>query len=303
MRSAEETRKIRARRRGNALGFWFFRTSLRCFGLRGAYGLLYIVCAYYALFDRAAVRSALSYVTRRFPGRSLWWNWVDVYRLFISQGKNLIDRHYLVAGVGRFAVRVGGEADLRAVMGGQQGVVLVTAHVGNWQMVMDSLGMFQRKVHLVMRPEDNPAVRESLRVGAQGAAVEIISPEGFLGGVVETMNALGRGDVVSLMGDRSYGFSPVEVAFLGGTAWFASGAFHIAAMANCPAVVLLSAKTGVYDYEVTLASVSHPRYQPGVPKAEQLRAWVQEFARTLETYLDRHPYQCFLFYDIWRKPE
>ena len=303
MKSHDESRKIRARQRGNALGFWFFRASLRCFGLRGTYGLLYIVCAYYAAFDRTAVRAAMAYVKRRFPERAAWRQRVDVYRLFISQGKNLIDRHYLIAGVGRFTVPVEGEAALREVMGGERGVVLVTAHVGNWQMVMESLGEFQRKVHLVMRPEDNPAVRESLQVGAQGPSIAIISPEGFLGGVVETMNALGRGDVVSLMGDRSYGFSPVEVEFLGGRAWFASGAFHMAAMAGCPAVVLLSAKTGVHEYEVALAAVTHPRYQPGVPKAGQLRAWVQEFARTLEVYLDKHPYQCFLFYDIWRKPE
>ena len=35
--------ELPARKRGNRLGFWFFKTSLRAFGLRGAYGLLYVV--------------------------------------------------------------------------------------------------------------------------------------------------------------------------------------------------------------------------------------------------------------------
>ena len=36
------------RKRGNRLGFWFFRQRrVRLFGLRGAYGLLYFVCLYY----------------------------------------------------------------------------------------------------------------------------------------------------------------------------------------------------------------------------------------------------------------
>ena len=48
----------RPRGRGNALGFWFFRTALRLTGLRGAYGLLYFVAPYYALFDRAAIAAA-----------------------------------------------------------------------------------------------------------------------------------------------------------------------------------------------------------------------------------------------------
>jgi predicted LPLAT superfamily acyltransferase len=302
MPPAEDTRKIRVRQRGNALGFWCFKISLRWFGLKGAYGLLYIVCPYYLLFDWKADRAARAYVRRRFPGHGPVRQWIDICRLFIGQGRTLIDRYYLISGAGRFETRVEGQADLRALLDRGSGFVLVTAHVGNWQAIMAYLAEFRRKVNLVMRPEDNAAVQASLRMGAEGQAIAIISPEGFLGGVVETMNALKRDEVVSIMGDRSYGYSPVEVDFLGGRAWFASGAFHIAAMANCPAVVLLSAKTGTRRYDLKLAAVFHPRYQPGVPKADQLRGWVQDFARTLEAYLAEHPYQCFLFYDLWSKP-
>jgi predicted LPLAT superfamily acyltransferase len=74
-------------------------------------------------------------------------------------------------------------------------------------------------------------------------------------------------------------------------------------MAGCPAVVLLSAKTQTHRYAVDLVSVTYPRYEPGLPKREQLSGWVQAFARVLEDYLLRYPYQCFLFYDIWQKPE
>jgi hypothetical protein len=41
------------RKRGNRVGFWFFRAAARAFGLRGAYGLLYFVSLYYLLFDHA----------------------------------------------------------------------------------------------------------------------------------------------------------------------------------------------------------------------------------------------------------
>ena len=97
MTTAEQidpARKIAARKRGNRLGFQFFEASLRLFGLRGAYGLLYLVCPYYLLFDRTAVRASLAYIRRRFPRdgalKRLWL----VYQLFISQGRSLIDRHY-----------------------------------------------------------------------------------------------------------------------------------------------------------------------------------------------------------------
>jgi predicted LPLAT superfamily acyltransferase len=295
----DESRKIRARRRGNQLGFWFFGTSLRLFDLRGAYGLLYIVCVHYLLFDRPAVRAALAYLRRRFPEHRPWRLAWDVYMLFVSQGRNLIDRYALISEAVTFRTRIEGEAELRHLLDNPKGLVLVTAHVGNWQAIMNYLARFRRKVNLVMRPEDNPAVQEALRIGESKQEVRIISPESHLGGVVEIMNALKRGEIVSLMGDRSYGFNPVEVSFLGHRAKFASGAFHIAALAECPVVVLLSAKTGVREYGLKLASISHPLYQGATPKREQLQGWVQGFAKTLEEYVRDYPEQCFLFHNVW----
>lgn len=297
----EPDRKIEAKRRGNALGFWFFKTSLRCFGLRGAYGLLYLVCPYYLLFDRAAVRAALAYVGRRFPEHGWWRQRGDVLRLFINQGVTLIDRYYLMYGGPGMRSHLAGMETMEDVLASGQGFILLTAHLGNWQVVMTALQKFNRKVYLVMRPEDNPAVAESLRISDTAGNVSIISPEGALGGVVEIMEAIKQGAIVSIMGDRSYSFSAVEVTFLGDPARFSCGAFHVAALAQCPVVALLSAKTGTYDYQVQVAAVFQPRYQPGSNKRDQLRGWVQQFAAVMEAYVGRYPYQCFLFHDIWAR--
>lgn len=295
----EQGRKIEAKQRGNALGFWFFKTSLRVFGLRGAYGLLYFVCSYYLLFDRAAVRAAMAYVRRRFPDHGAFRRLAAVYRLFISQGVTLIDRYYLMYGGPGMRSHLSGMEKLSELLASGQGFILLTAHLGNWQVVMTALRKFDRKVFLVMRPEDNPAVAENLRISDSSGNVSIISPEGALGGVVEIMEAIKQGGIVSIMGDRSYSFSSVDVRFLGDPARFSCGAFHIAALAGCPVVTLLSAKTSLYDYEVSVAAVMHPRYEPKVPKKDQLRGWVQQFAGVMEDYVARYPYQCFLFYDIW----
>jgi len=303
MTTGEESRKIQARQRGNALGFWFFKASMRCLGLRAAYGLLAFVCLHYLLFDRAAVQASLAYVRRRFSGHGWWRQRWDVYRLFISQGVTLIDRAYLLHGGPGMQSKLKGMDKMDELLATGQGFVLLMAHLGNWQVVMTALTKFNRKVYLVMRPEDNPAVAENLKLSNNAGNISIISPEGALGGVVEIMEALKTGGIVSIMGDRSYSFSAVDVQFLGDPARFSCGAFHIAAMARCPVVSLLAAKTGVYDYEVNVAGIFHPQYQGREKKQEQLRNWVQAFARIMEDYVQQYPYQCFLFYDIWREAE
>ena len=281
------------------MGFFFFRASLRFFGLRGAYGLLYIVCSYYLLFDRPAVRAALAYIRRRFPQHHRIRQFLDAYLLFISQGKNLIDRYYLLVGGGEIRSPLVGMEKMTGILESRQGFILLTAHLGNWQVVMEALRKLHRKVHLVMRPEDNPAVANSLKISEGEGSIAIISPEGALGGVVEIMNAIKEGDIVSIMGDRSYSFSAVDVRFLGDPARFSCGAFHVAALAECPVVVLMAAKTSARDYVVNVEAMFHPRYAPGKDKKEQLRLWIQEFAVVMESYVTRYPYQCFLFHDIW----
>ncbi|MCX5714398.1 MAG: hypothetical protein NT033_06235, partial [Candidatus Omnitrophica bacterium] len=156
------------KKRGNRLGFWSFSVCLKFFGLSGAYGLLYFVCLYYLLFDKKAVSNAHSYIKRRFPGCGLLKSSFKVYRLFISQGKQLIDRFAIISDSKIFDIELRGYERLSALLAEKnKGFVLLTAHVGSWQVALTTLKKMRKPVYLVMRPEDNAAVRESLNIDAQ----------------------------------------------------------------------------------------------------------------------------------------
>ena len=287
------------RQRGNRLGIWFFKVLMQLSGLRGAYALLYPVCLYYALFDRHAVRSAMPYIQHRFPEQSGFKKWWTAYRLFISQGKNLIDRHALIAGAVSFETAIEGYEQVQEFSEQKQGFILLTSHVGNWQTVMHSLERLDRTVHLLMKPELNTAVKDAVQVDAEETALKIISTEQEMGGVLQVMQALEAGDIVAIMGDRAYGADSVQVDFMGAKVHFPYSAFHIASAAKCPVVVLLSSKDGVNAYSVNMADVLWPKIKRGGDRREQLTAWVQNYADILENYLLAHPLQYFIFHDIW----
>lgn len=304
MQNQDNAAKISAKTRGNRLGFWFFRAFLKLFGLSGAYSLLYFVCLHYLLFDREAVSSALAYIKRRFPGCGPFKSAFKVYRLFISQGKQLIDRFAIISGSNVFDFELKGYERLSALLADEnKGFVLLTAHVGNWQVALTALKKMHKPVYLIMRPEDNAAVRESLNIDAQDDSIRVISPAGYLGGVVEAMNVLKEGSIVSIMGDRKYGFEGMDISFLKDRAYFPFGAFSIAASSNCPVVVLLSAKLPGRKYVVDVSHVLYPHYDGAKDKKGQLRKYVQEFAGVLDKYIEEYPYQCFLFHDVWRREQ
>lgn len=291
-------RRLPAKKRGNRLGFWFFRMALRGTGLRGAYGLLYPVCLHYLLFDREAVRSALPYLRRRFPEAGRLRRLGQIYRLFLSQGRQLIDRFAVLSGAVPFHFTLHGSGPCGPP---DTGLVLLTAHVGNWQAALTTLGHLDRPVHLVMRPEDNAAVQRALRLGVNTGHLRVISAESHLGGVVEILNALKRGEVVSFMGDRPFDFETLPVRFLGDEARFPVGPFQIAAAAGCPMQILLCARTGYRRYRVDTSHRLAPVYKPGIPRRIQLQAWMQQYADSLEGFVRDHPFQCFLFADVWRR--
>jgi len=289
------------RKRGNRLGFWFFRTAIRVFGLRGAYGLLYFVGLYYLLVDRAVVAACMAYVKRRFPGHSALRRVFDVYLLFVSQGKSLIDRYYVAFGPGDMDIERLGFDRVREILAhGDKGFILLTAHVGNWQMAMTALRDFDRMVYLMMRREDNAAVKEALNIDSEGESVKILYTDDSLGGVIEAIKAISRGGIVSIMGDRTYDYSATEASFLDGDVRFPYGAFTLAAAAQCPVVVLLSAKVGLKKYIADFSHVIRPPAGARGNKEASMKAAVQEFSGILEQYVAKHPYQWFVFRDVWK---
>ncbi|VAX38163.1 hypothetical protein MNBD_UNCLBAC01-588 [hydrothermal vent metagenome] len=292
--------KIKVKKRGNAFGFWFFKSAIQLFGLRGAYGLLYIVCFYYVIFDNLAVKNALAYIKRRFKGCHTFKLYWHVYLLFVNQGKALIDRYVVTAGVHTFDTTLQGYEDVKKVVEkNNTGAILLTSHVGNWQVALHSLKKLNKNIYLVMREEDNRSVQKNLKVDEEADAIKIISPEQAFGGAIEITNRLNKGDMVSMMGDRKYGFQSLDVHYMGDKAEFPYGAFSIAAAVQCPVIVLLTAKISSGEYVVDFRHVFYPVYEKGISKKEQLKKWVQEYVMILEDYVESYPYQCFLFADIW----
>jgi predicted LPLAT superfamily acyltransferase len=292
------------RKRGNRLGFWFFRTAVSLFGLGGAYGFLYFVGLYYLVVDRGLVKATLAYVRRRFPDHGPLRRLLDVYLLFVSQGKNLIDRYALAAGYSDISLDIKGFDELkRLYSAGSKGFILLTAHVGNWQAAMMALHGIGRPVHLMMRPEDNQAVKQTLNIDGGGEKVKVIFTDDSLAGAIQAVKVLEQGDLVAIMGDRVYGFSSAEATFLGDQVCFPHGAFTLAAAVQCPVVVLLSAKVGTKKYVVDVSHVIPPPAGGRRRKDAAMGEALQQFADVLEQFVREYPYQWFVFRDIWTSNE
>lgn len=279
----------------------FFYFLIRLGGRRAAYGFLYVVVFYYTLFSRKAKQRAGYYLARRFNRNGFFSNWLDTYRLMREFGKLLIDRAILgILGTDKIDARFDDEDRLVEVIDQGRGVILMFSHVGCWQVAMSAMGILNKPVNMLLHHEEGDVDRHYFEHRSAQTPYHVIDPRGYLGGVLEMMDVLKKGEILCVMGDRVMGSDKnvVSVDFLGKNAYFPYSAFKIASDTGAPVVVLFSHKTGPAAYELNLADVIHVPEKLG-RSADHYIPHVTRFVKALESFTREHPYHFFNFYDMW----
>ncbi|MFA5514732.1 MAG: lysophospholipid acyltransferase family protein [Desulfuromonadales bacterium] len=284
---------------GSRLQHRIFYLLIGLGGRRPAYALLYLVVLYYVLFRPSLRRRSYPYLRRRFPRQPP--RLVDSFRMSLALGQVLVDRA-TVGILGPAALRVGleGRKELIDLVAEGRGLILMTAHVGCWQVAMSAFDFLQAPVNLLLQREDGDIDRHYFEHAGIESPYRIIDPRGFLGGTLEMIAALKRGEVLSVMGDRMLGNdrNGIEADFLGAPVRFPYSAYKLASATGAPVAILLSAKTGPDVYALRLCSVL--RVPAGLGrKAADFAPFAARFAEILEQYCGEHPYQFFNFFDLW----
>jgi predicted LPLAT superfamily acyltransferase len=303
--SSGETPQSAARWSSRSVGAdWqhrFFYLLIRRGGRRIAYGFLRLVVLYYTLLRPDQRRKGLHYLRRRFPAARGLELLRHSYRHSLSLGQVLIDRAVVgILGPGELAVSFPAGARLQELLEQGRGLILMTAHVGCWQVAMAALDALETPVNLLMRREAGDVDRLVFEHRGGPSPFRIIDPEGEFGGALEMVAALKRGEVLSVMGDRLLGSdrNGLGVEFLGGPVTFPFSAYKLASATGAPVAVLLSRKVGPAAYALELARVIE--VPPGLGRGgEVFRPYVAEVAAALEGYVEQNPYQFFNFFDLW----
>jgi predicted LPLAT superfamily acyltransferase len=276
------------------------------YGGRGAsYALLNCVAVYYTLFRPAIRKKAGYYLARRFKTRNPLTRLLHCYRIYVDLGKVLIDRATIgIKGVGSIDIVSRNLDKLLVLIREGHGLILLTAHVGCWQIAMAQLRSLNTPVSLLLHREEGDVDLHYFEHNGVSVPFRIIDPLGYMGGVLEMMDVLRKGEVVSIMGDRVFGSdkNTVSVNFLGGKVRFPFSAFKLASATGAPIAVHLSCKSGPDSYKFMLEKTI--RVPAGLSKKEEaLRPYVAQFAEALESYTQRYPYQFFNFFNMWENSE
>ena len=191
-------------------------------------------------------------------------------------------------------VAIQGEEHARGAIARGRGCVFVTAHIGNWELAGRLLAALGARVHVVMAPEQDPAVAALLHdAGSDG--VRLVRRESPLISI-ELVAALRRREVVAFQMDRAAGErADCRIPFFKTPAPFPLGPFLLAAAVGAPVVPAFCVLDGRGNYRLSV----EPPIEVGRGREIEGLRWA---VSVLERYVAGHSDQWFNFFDVWDEP-
>ena len=182
-----------------------------------------------------------------------------------------------------------------------RGVILLTAHAGNYELGGLLLRARGLQIHAVYKPDRFEAVerlRERLR--NQGGVVGLpVDGVGF--STLPLVKLLREGQLVGMQGDRDFSLNGVAVPFFGREVPFPRGPWELAAMTGAPIVTSFFYTDEAGRFHARFGEPIHLRGGRGERMAE-IEAGLRAYVADLEALIRRHPSQWYCFYPFWDDP-
>lgn len=179
----------------------------------------------------------------------------------------------------------------------ENGAIVLTAHMGSYDLGAAIFAeKFEREIRIVRAPEADPASAQHLQqsleeAGAGAVRVDYNADGGMLS--LDLLNAVRRGEIISIQGDRVLpGLAQAPVALFGRQIPLPSGPFTLALVAGVPIYPLFFVRRGHRAYRiVTHAPIRVARGGKG--RDEDVAAGMKMWRDVLQSMIARHWPQWF----------
>jgi len=283
--------------KGNKSGYQVFVWILKNFGVFPAYLLLRFVALYFFLFSYKASRQVYHLYRHRL-GLGRISSLAKIYRNYYCLGQSIIDKVVVMSGIkNKFTYHFDGEENLREIVALQKGGILLSAHIGNWDIAGHLLKRLEAKINIVIFDGEQEQIKEYLASVTGKKTINIIFIKNDLSHIYEISEAFKNNELVCMHADRFLeGNKTVSTAFLGAAARFPMGPFILAATFKVPVSYVFAIKESSLHYHFFASKIIDHNH---LPKTAMVQQMVQEFAGEMEIKTKQYPEQWFNYYNFW----
>jgi predicted LPLAT superfamily acyltransferase len=286
--------------KGTPFGYRIFVSVLKNFGVTPGYLLLRFVVLYYFLFSYKSSKHIFHYFHTKLQYNrllSLWMLYKNYYRL----GQSIIDKVVIMSGIdNKFSYNFDGEENLRKISALQKGGLLLSAHLGNWEIAGYLLKRLDTRIHIVMFDGEHRQIKKYMEQVTGKQAMNIIIIKEDLSHIYAISDALKNNELVCMHADRFIeGNKTMTCNFWGEAARFPAGPFVLAATFKVPVSYVFAFKETSTHYHLYASSIKE--YNNHTSKEGLMQQMLDEFAGEMEKKAKLYPEQWFNYYNFWQQ--
>ncbi|MCX6204789.1 MAG: lysophospholipid acyltransferase family protein [Bacteroidetes bacterium] len=283
--------------KGNKTGYQFFVGVLKLFGVKTGYFILKFVVLYFYVFSFKSSKILYSLFHKKL-GYNRIESILKVYRNYYKMGQCIIDKIVVMSGLkNNFTYNFEGEENLKEITTLQNGGILISAHIGNWDIAGHLLKRLDSKINIVMFDGEQTQIKEYLKSVSEKKNVKIIYIKNDLSHIYEISESLKNNELVCMHADRFIeGNKTIEAIFLGEKAKFPKGPFLIASIFKVPISFVFALKENNMKYHFFASKLK--TYSNEV-KEIAMQKMLNDFVFEMELKVIRYPEQWFNHYNFW----
>lgn len=280
--------------RGTVLGYKIFVFFMKKVGIGAAYFILYFVAAYFCFFSKDSTKSIYYYLRHRLKYSKLK-SVFGIFKSYYVFGQTILDKIAISSGLSdRFTYESDGVHFINETLKAKKGGVLISAHVGNFEISEHFFGVLEENasISLLTTDVEHTAIKEYLDSVRKKSNIKLILIKEDLSHIFEVNAALARNEIVCITGDRYVkGSKFLTEELLGKEAKFPAGPFMLASRLNVPVLFVYVMKETNKHYHL------YARKSQAKPRDAQ--ALLKEYTQSVTWMLKKHPLQWFNYFDFW----
>ncbi|WP_411766905.1 lipid A biosynthesis acyltransferase [Winogradskyella sp. A3E31] len=280
--------------RGTVFGFKVFIFFIKNFGINAAYALMHLPIPYFYVFSRKNVRGLRFYFRKR-----LKYSWLktatSIYKTYYVFGQTLIDKIAISAGLrSNYTFEFDGEELIQDVLALKKGGILISAHVGNFELAQH---FFKERlsgaaISIVITDQDHQDIKEYLDQYIKRDQMQFIIVKEDFSHIFEINAALAENRIICISGDRYLPNTKcMEEVLLGKSAKFPVGPFYLGSRLDVPVLFVYVMREPKRHYHLYARRVEF--------EAKNAEDLLKKYANNIERVINKYPLQWFNFYDFW----
>jgi predicted LPLAT superfamily acyltransferase len=285
--------------KGTTWGYRVFVWILKNFGVSPAYLLLRFVSLYYVLFSLKTTRVVYEYFHSKLH-YGVFASISRIYRNYYLLGQTIIDKVVVMSGIpNKFTFDFDGEDHLHDMVRLNKGGLLLSAHLGNWEIAGHLLKRLNTRINIVMFDGEHLQIKDYLASVTGKRNVNVIVIRNDISHIYEISEAFKNNELVCMHADRFLeGNKTLAIDFLGEKARFPMGPFILASTFHVPVSFVFAMKETSLHYHFY---ASEARQYSGKSRQVIIQQMLNDFSVELEKKLKQYPEQWFNYYDFWKQ--